>query len=599
MLNVLKLDGTKKAPSQKLVQLYIATSGTMPSKSEKAVMLPAINAKGALPLLSYDKVKTYLNCKQATLWRLQTANKELDWVKVTSIKDDYRFDDIVAISQTLLEILNASALTSLAKAKAYKLVKSVIFDIYNIPKKQVSDKDPFDHLLRLCFNGAYALTTNDLLPTSWYEALSKSNQTTTNKNTVRILTSIINDLKACSLIIGESREHLEKNNCQPADIKAINTNDKQWYYALNAAPLLDDLSEHNLKLQETLWRIKPKQENKWTLFTANNLAKTEVITHFLAKVGVSKCREAIQENSLPNLAISTIYDNKAEINQELIAAFNKLDFEFHREGGEWESFNPVEMTTSGSLSSKARMSYTLSRKEALAKYGHTGFMSAFMPPLNRYGEPITTRYEFTNWFDWCDKYQPTFQTVADLEGKKQSPKISVRKTKVVVLGAKVKRHMTEARQQELDTICKTATLEFVQVWKTMEELFNLDLPALNVTQIFDTQNKFKEYYINPNGISTDHTEIEINLGCTFNKVDLEDDSQRPTIHYTNPRFKVDSIMTLNDFSKQKAAEIIAEYLATHSSQFANALICHELIDQVLIGKKKALANTLTDLLSNN
>lgn len=57
MLKISKLGSTKKAPSQNSVQLYIATSGTIPSKSEKAVMLPAINATGALPLLSYDKFK--------------------------------------------------------------------------------------------------------------------------------------------------------------------------------------------------------------------------------------------------------------------------------------------------------------------------------------------------------------------------------------------------------------------------------------------------------------------------------------------------------------------------------------------------------------
>ncbi|HFQ4886692.1 TPA: hypothetical protein ACGU4A_003959 [Vibrio vulnificus] len=601
MKKILKLDGSAIAPSQKLVQLYVVTNGEEPSISSNTdmVLLPATNAKMALDTANHKIVAKYLNCKKTTLWRLSTYKSDTAFTRVSSIQDDYRYEQIADIAKNVYQILEESSLIKLSKTKAHRLLKEVIFSIFSLPKSSVAEKDTFDILLRAVVDGALRYRTTSDLPVEWFETLAKANQTTTNKNTVNVLNSIVN-------LLLKNRLHLEKiesGSKQQLIVDTLsgvaNINGESWVYTLLNCNEIPVVNVESSKFQETLWRIRSLEANSWEYFLQNCLAKSEFLAEYLAKIGVTTCKLALEQSIIQDKTISGIYDNKAETNDELLNAFDRIELQYLSSEGTWTSYFPQKLPKYGSLSEKECQSYTLARKACLDKYGHTGFMSYFMPSLNRYSEPLTDRWEVENWISWCEKTKPTFVSYTEYSGKEVKAKISTRKTKVKVIDAKVKRHMTEERKAELNNISETTKQIFTSVWSKAIAELELTLPPLVFSEVFDTQNKFKEYYINPEGVKDTHTHVEVNLGCTFNKVDLNDDAIKPTIEYTNPHLNVDRTFTLAEFAEIKAAETIADYLANNTTLFAANILKVAGINKEVIGKKKLLMIELTKAISKN
>ena len=430
----------------------------------------------------------------------------------------------------------------------------------------------------------------------FFKKLADERLSRRNAFTLSSLKALLEDLLDRELVVSHKNDFAEQEQLSlDGDSHlclSLDYGTKQYpkfYYRVHTESDLPPLLEKSFELQKPLWRVKAGVNEDYVYFTELNLAQSQEFAEILATKGNSTIDNAIEQGLLSKHNLSSIFDGKAHLDESVIESTSTLDVSFLNSESQWEKFDASSLPTIGKLTEDQRQTYTLARKAALTHYGHTGLMGLFTHPLNRYAEPITNRIDLKNWVQWCDQKEPEFKSYEELQGKEAKPYVQKRKRSVEVLFPVVRRHQSVERQGELEHLFNTITPAFNKALNTAYGELNWVVDSVVHTPIFDTQNKFKEFYINEEHKGDKRSWfVEVNLGCHFNKVNTELNKEKPTIHYKNETFEVDAILNVEQYAHQKAIETIVEVLLKQPKEKIAEMLETAQLDRALLNKKRLL-----------
>ncbi|MDN3661171.1 hypothetical protein [Vibrio agarivorans] len=591
-MQILKLDKTPIAPSQKLSQLYLSTNGASPSECiDKAVMISALNIDDALMSVKHKITREYLNEKEPTLWRLGAIGSEPQWVKVDD-NNEYYHNVFKEVAQTINK-LKAAFQEDINELTKTKVLKAIIKDVYvkNTPSLRSA---PAVYMLEKAFE-----LSGDMNSKVFFKKLGEERLSRRNAFTMTSIKALICDLVDRELVIShkskfdaDEQMSLEGEAHQHGTISYGTKQYPEFYYRIHSESDLPPLLEKDYELQKPLWKIEIGESEKF--FTDLNLSQSDNFAELIAQQGSLPVRQAIHQDIVGKKDLSSIFDSKAHLNADVVDAAAKLKVSYLNHEAQWQTFNASKLPDVGRLTSEQRETYTLARKASLAMYGHTGLMGLFVHPLNRYSEPLTNRVDLDNWVKWCDEHEPEFTTYDELHGKEAKPYVQKRKRSVEVKHAVMKRHQTDERQKELEVLFEKIAPTFNEALDVVHKTFGFDVESTELTAIFDTQNKFKEFYVTEEEkAGSRHWFIEVNLGCHFNKVNIELDDSEATILYKNATLEIDKLFTVEQYAYQKAIECIVEELMNKPKEILADMLNKAGLDQNLVAKKRLLMTAFT------
>lgn len=571
-IQLLKFDSVYREGQGAFGYIYIATNGDSPDVAQKGVLLPNIKCSNIFIFLTHKTLNEYLGIapkEKATLWRISTSSQSETWIEIKNRKHDYGMDSYKALIDKIE--------TDFPALLHHGHTQSAIQHLYGVPQ--------------------YALRRLKAAITEGKTNEDKYREVRFNENGLRYFHRIFNDVLTRDLtIMPVSHESkFENDNLKEGFQKVrLETSKATHHDVTYRGKPTKVLFEKNLyQINHPSLRIRNQTDEEWTHFCANSLMSSEALVTYFYRNQIAPFSDMLSDNNLVGATIATLFGSKAVNSEALQKAFSSVEIEVFTAQDKWETLDIHTSQIEETLDLPADTSTMMINRVAISKLGYRTFTGYLQSPLEKMSILRFGQSDIDVWVRWCKKHSPEFiELHTYLTGQPIVEKPRQRRKHVEVLDYKPNRiAVPEATKEQC---AKFALPIFLKQWQKLHEQIGLSTPTIDNHHFFDTQDKFKEFYLSFDG---ENLKLEINTGHVMYKVDMDKEDQGlATVSYLNPRRNIEGTFTLEEYLTLKAREYIAELVIQNSERYTKAILEKEIATLALWKTKVKAVNTVIGLM---